>query len=75
MSTGSKLKFPLANLTPCRLERRYTRNELVPPDDDHPDAETFIAAVRPPGPGWFVFAQSNDLTGWARLADDDGGAS
>jgi hypothetical protein len=68
------IKFPLVNLTPCRIERRYTRNELVPPDPDNPESNWFIALTPPPGPGWLVFAQSDELTGWTRLVSDDDGA-
>jgi hypothetical protein len=71
MSTA-RIIFPPIKFN-FRVERRYTANELVPPDDDHPDAEPFIAAVQPPGEGWSVFVQNDVLTGWIRrLTADDG---
>jgi hypothetical protein len=74
----STIKFPLASFRTSRIERRYTLNELVPPDPDDPESDWFIAAVQPPGGGWRVFVQNEHLTGWTRIVgagNDDGGAS
>jgi hypothetical protein len=65
---------PLPNSTMRRIERIWTRADVIPPDEDN--GEEIIRRYRPPGNGWIVFERSREQTGWIRsvkIDDDDEG--